>query len=234
MFAFDQLWNLIDIADGERLAPIALTTEHSIPKAVVHLGRSQPRFGKECHGLGQCLVTGHAVPIAAVAKDGVLVGFGSLLQVVTFENRRDGQTKSPGKLPISLVSCGHRHDGSCAIARQNIVRDPNGHQVSRQRVRGMGAGETTRHPSVSRHALSLTSSRRFHLVGLNLGTLRLCGDVEHKGVFWSEHQKAGPVQGIGSGREHLDVEAQMTFYVEHQLRSCGTSNPIPLNLFDAV
>ena len=134
------------VVDGEGFAPIALAAEDGITQAVVRLDLPQT-FGGDVRlhlsdGIGD-----------RETCDDSRVDEGATLAVLRFIpgsrvssfftfgdyhlNNRQVKVTSKGK--VTAVVCRYGHHRSSAIASQDIVADPDGDGLTRQRIGGVGA-----------------------------------------------------------------------------------------------
>ena len=115
LLVLDELGNAVHIADGEGRAPVALAAEDRVAQPEVDAGLDKAGSLGLSNGEGQGFVAGQAIPICAVAEHGLLVGLGTGLDVVSFEDGRDGQVERLGEFPVALVAGRDSHDSTRAV-----------------------------------------------------------------------------------------------------------------------
>ena len=70
-------------------------------------------------------------------QDGFFGGIGFFAIKIITDNIGNGDVEMLGKSKVPLIAAGHGHDGAGAIARQHILRNPDGYFPAVERVDGV-------------------------------------------------------------------------------------------------
>ena len=125
---------------GDGFAPVPLTAEHPVAQLIIHLALAEALLHQIVNdgllGLGHL----HTVQEAAVDHYAVLnVSIGFLLNVAAGHDLHHGQAELMGKLPVTGVVGGHRHDRAGAVGHQDVVGQPDRDLLAVHRVNGANA-----------------------------------------------------------------------------------------------
>ena len=130
------------------------------------------------------------------------------------------------------------HDGSRAVAREHIFRDPNGDALARERVDAIGSGEDTRHLVVG-HAVALRALGDIGEIGLHLLALLAGSQLGYQLRLRSQYHEGDAEDRVGTCGEDGEVAAAFLRALgcdalEAHLRSLAASHPVALGLLDGV
>ena len=124
-------------------------------------------FGNKLFGFFNGLFHGAAVQCKAVKRlltgsrrihYRAFLGIKTLFRHIgTFDKRNNRQVKVAGKSIVTTVVCGHSHDGSRAIACQNILTYPYGYIVTGERINRIRAAKYACNLAIA-HAIKLCSA----------------------------------------------------------------------------
>ncbi len=131
--------NAVLVADRERLAPIALTGENSVPQTVVYLPVSQTVALHIVNRRRNGLLDGHSVQETGVAHDSLLRVEAALTDVTALDERNNRQIECLGERIVPAVMGRHSHDCAGAVAREHILGNPHRNPLPRKRIHRIGA-----------------------------------------------------------------------------------------------
>ena len=173
-----------------------------------------------------------------------------LIDIPAFEHRHDRQTEDSSEFVVTFVVRRHRHDRASAVTSQNIIRNEDGHLLTVDRVRGIGAQENAGlflillpfHVRLRRDRALVrvhSSLRRSCAKGPTLIDVRLVPlghQLLYELVLRRENHVGRAKQGVRTRGEHVDgvLVAVGALSLERHLRAAGTADPIPLHRLDLV
>ncbi len=146
----------------------------------------------------------------------------------------DGQVEVAGEGKVSAVVGRNGHNGTGAVAGQNIFGNPNGYFFFGEGIDGVGTRE---HTADLLH-LGLTFAFRAILgpgnVSLHLSLLLQSGNLVDELVLRTQHHERHTEDGIGTGSENLERMFFIASQREPHRRTFAPANPVALDLFEAV
>ena len=119
---------LVALDDRNRLAPVTLTGEYPVTQLVLHLGMADALFAQPLDHSRDSVLNGLAVEKIRVDQNTglILCGKGCLLDILAAGNNLDNLTAELlCKLPVTVIVRRNSHDGTGAVAHQNIVGNEN-------------------------------------------------------------------------------------------------------------
>ena len=118
---------LVAMHQRDGLAPVPLAGEHPVAQLEVDLLFAQALFGEKFNDA--LFGVGHLQTVEEIGIDhhAVLnVGVGRFLHVAAGHHFDNGQIELLGEFPVALVVGGHGHDGTGAVAHQDVIGNPHG------------------------------------------------------------------------------------------------------------
>ena len=112
--------NTVLVIDRERFAPIALAREDGVAQTVVYLATAQAMRFDIVDGRGNGLPDIHSIEETGIAHDAGLSVEAAFGNVASLDDGHDGEIECPGENIVTAVVRRHGHDGTGAIAGQNI------------------------------------------------------------------------------------------------------------------
>ena len=224
------------IIDGERLAPIALTTEDGIAQAIVHLDVANARLLDVLLGLGNSVLDLEAVELqvfVAGVDHNALLGVKTLLaDVSTLNQRDDGQVEVLGESIVTAVVGRHSHDGTRSVTSQHIVTDIDGNPFLRNGIDGITAGEHATYLLLD-HALALGLVLHLVKIGIDGGTLVGSDHIVHVDALGSQYHEGNSKDGVGTSGENQEALVAVGDGESH-LGTLAITNPVALGFLDGL
>ena len=235
MLVADQLRNLSVVVNREGLAPVPLAAENRIAQPVVDLPGANAFIFQVGNGQRDGFHRGLTVEFSRIAQGDVFLGVDRFIRIDAIENGGNGQVVRFGKFPIALIARRYGHDGAGAVSSQDVVGNPHRDFLSGERMHGVTAGKA---PADFVVACALAFALRFlgggGLVGSDGFLLLRRGEHLHQFMFRRQDHEAHSVDGVRSGREHLDGVLGQAFGAKVHRRAFAAADPIALGFFDAV
>ena len=144
----------------------------------------------------------------------------------------DGQVEMLGKGMVATVMCGHSHHCSCAIACQNILRNPNGYLLTREGIDGIAACKHARHLAIT-HAIELGALLHIVQIGGHFGLFLGFGERANEFAFGCQYHEGDAKDGVDAGGEDGDF-ACLAGHFKCNLGAFRAANPVALRLFDGI
>ncbi len=228
--------NTVDVVDRERLAPVALTAEDGIAKAIVYLHFAYTFLGDEflCGGYG--VLNLHSVEtklFAAAVDHSSALGVEALFADVGALNQRDNrQVEFAGESIVAAVVGRNCHDSSGSVAGKHVVAYPNWNLFARERVDGVGTGEHSGYFLVD-HALALRLVADALLILLDC--CALLGSSDHIDIFafGSKNHERYAKHRVGTCGEYFQLHVAVGDGEAH-LSALRAANPVALGFFERV
>ena len=127
----------------------------------------------------------------------------------------------------------HRHDGPRAIARQHVVRDPDGNLLGVDRIDGIRAREHAGFLLREFRAFEIGFAGGEFLIILHRRFLFRRGDLRHQLVLRRKHHVGRAEQRVWPRGEHADGFAR-TGHRKIHFRALAAPDPIPLHLLERI
>ena len=131
---------------------------------------------------------------------------------------------------VAAVVRRNGHDGTCTIASQYVVANPDGYLVARKGVDGIASAEYTTHAAV---ADSFAFGTLLGALQVSLHGLFLAGGshLSHQFAFRSQHHEGHAKHRVGTGGEDGELQVAI-FHLELHFGTFGASNPVALCLLE--
>ena len=127
-FAFVKRYHaaLFAVHDRDRLTPISLTGENPVTKLIVCLALALALFRQPFGDFHLRFLNGKTGQKAGIDHHaGGAVGESGFFDVAALDDFNNRQTKLLGKLPVTGIVSGNRHDSTCAVGDKNVVGNEN-------------------------------------------------------------------------------------------------------------
>ena len=128
---------------------------------------------------------------------------------------------------------GHGHDGPGAVAREDVVGDPNGDLAAGHRVQGKGAGPDAGFVFGQLGAFQIGLGSGELLILLHRRGLCRRGNSRHEPMLGRQHHVGCPEQGVGPRGEHPDL-LRLAIHLEINLGALAAADPVALHLLERV
>ena len=138
-----------------------------------------------------------------------------------------------GEFKIALVVGRNGHDGSGAVAHQNVIGDPNRYLFSINRIDPISPGEDAGFFLVEFGPLQIALGRNGRLVFFHSVFLCGGGDALHQRMLGRENHVGRSEKRIRTGGENLHV-ALGIFYLEFYQGTLAAADPVSLKQLDAL
>ena len=244
------------VDDGEGLAPVALAGEQPVAQLVLDLLVASTFLLQPLNDGGDGDVLVQAIDVQAGVIGGVhartVTDVRLLCNVTTCNNLADWQTEGSGELVVALIVGRDSHDGTGAVANQDVVGNEYRHLFAADRVGGVSAQEDA--------GLLLV------LLALQVGLGGNCGAVSGDGLGWgflaegpalihtlvgtttgfnqlihqlvlrSEHHVGGSEESVRASGEDPDLggDLRADLSCEVNLGTAGATDPVALHGLDLV
>ena len=150
--------------------------------------------------------------------------------ISAFQYRNDINTEFLCKFIISRIMCRNSHDRSCAIACQNIIRNPDRNFFSIYRVDSISTCKYTCFFFIQFSSFKI----RFRFAALAISkysfSLLRCSDFFNIRMFRSHYTICCSKQCIASGSKYGEFLVRILDFKDY-ICSFGFSDPINLHLF---
>ena len=231
LFALGHHAALLAVENGNGRAPVALPADAPVAEPVVDLRAPDPLPHEPVDGRALGLVHGQPVEEARVDLHAVArVGLGVLPSFRTLDGGDDVEPVLLGELPVPLVFSRHGHDGTRAVAHEDIVGEEERDLRVRERIDGARAEPQPTLRPVGGEALDLGLPRHLLPKGGHTRALLLVGDEGvHEGVLGGEHRVGHAEGGVGPRGEDRDGEAGASHHGQVELRALTPSDPVALH-----
>ncbi len=220
--------------DRDRRPPVALARDQPVAQAVVDRGLAASLRLQPGDDLGVGLAVALAVeaagvdhrPVAGVGQALVVAG---RLGVGPLDHPLHRQPEPLGELVVAAVVAGDRHDRAGPVLHQHVVGDEHRDRLA---VDGVDDAAAERHPgllAILGAALlgRLAADPVDVLAHRPLG--RRAGDQALQlRVLRRQHEEGGTEEGVGTGREDREVEADL-FAAKNDLGSLRAPDPVALH-----
>ena len=134
---------------------------------------------------------------------------------------------------VPFVVPRHRHDGSCAVGNQHIVRHPDGDRFVVRRVDGITPRENACFFYRQVCPLQVRFVNSFLDVVVNSGALCRRCDFGDERMFWCQHAVSRAEEGIRPRGK--DGECAIAIHhVELNVCAFGLANPVALHFLEAI
>ena len=136
------------------------------------------------------------------------------------------------KSVVARVVCRYSHDGTCTVAGQYVVANPDGHCLACERIDGIRTREDTAYATVA-DAFAFGAFLGAIQIGFYVGFLGFGSNLRNQFAFGSQHHERYTKHGISTGRE--DGEFQIAvFHLELYFGTFRATNPVALCFFQRV
>ena len=165
--------------------------------------------------------------------DDALFGVEALLgDVSPLDDSTYLKAESLGESVVARIVRRDCHDGACAIACQDVVRDPDGYLLESEWVNSVRAREDARNLAVG-NAFTLGALARLVDISLDGVALPWRGELGGELALGGENHKSDTEDGVGAGGE--DGERFVgSLDLELHLGTLRTTYPVALRLLDRV
>ena len=119
--------------DGNRSTPVALPRDQPVTQPVVLCLLARALFLQELDRFFDGVSLGKSIQLSGVDHDAIADGRDKTLGRVFLagvNHHSDLDTHSLGKLNVSLIMCGHAHDGAGSVVSEHVVGNPDWQSLS--------------------------------------------------------------------------------------------------------
>jgi len=143
IFFIQHIWTTFLVENRERFTPVTLTTENGVSQSEVNLDAAQLIVGHVGFGALDGCLDGQSVQETRVHHDALFGIVAFFADIGALDEGNDGQIEVFGESVVPGIVGGYSHDGSRAVASQDVVADPDGDGFVCEGIDGVGTGENT-------------------------------------------------------------------------------------------